>query len=85
MIGIFETVPDWNIYGGLSKYGNNEAYKLYYGGTDMPYGLIVNPLTWSYWELQTVYYDPPGCFSWNDQWWEGTASANPVATACGLN
>lgn len=66
MIGIFETVPDWNVYGGLGKYGTNEAYKLYYGGSDMPYGTIVNPLVWSYSEWQTVYYDPPGCFSWND-------------------
>ena len=71
MIDIFETPPDWNVY-NMDRKGTYEAYKLYYGGNDMPYGFITGPLTQSFWEWITVTIPPPGCYEYRDQWWEGT-------------
>lgn len=49
MIDIFKTAPEWNVY-DTSKRGTIDAQYLFYGGTDMPYGNIVDSMTWNYWE-----------------------------------
>ena len=50
----------------------------------MPYGNMIDGLSWDYAEWQTVTYEKKDCFYWNNKEWIGTAPEYPQWTECGL-